>query len=188
MAQWVKDLALPQLRHRFNPWPGNFHVPPLQLGGKKMYPREHWGLEGNEARGRIRHTSVVLSTRTFWKEDTTETQVFFMAIHRSDSLPLSVSLFPPKDALARGKSLPHAPLYPNLCFEGRKMAKKVRELENKRPRSDFTLVTAKCKKRPPSCGKEKKRKPKFLPEKSRSNVSEKSQWLLTTTSYPDGRR
>ena len=27
MIQWVKDLALSLLWHRFDPWPGNFHVP-----------------------------------------------------------------------------------------------------------------------------------------------------------------
>ena len=26
-AQWVKDPALPQLRLRFDPWPGTFHMP-----------------------------------------------------------------------------------------------------------------------------------------------------------------
>ena len=44
-AQWVKDLALPQLpcrlqlRLRFDPWPENFHIPWVSLkkkGKKKM--------------------------------------------------------------------------------------------------------------------------------------------------------
>ena len=43
-AQWVKDLALPQLWRRsqmwlrFNPWPRNFHMPRVQLiKEKKMF-------------------------------------------------------------------------------------------------------------------------------------------------------
>ena len=27
LAQWVKDLALLHLWHRFDPWPGKFHMP-----------------------------------------------------------------------------------------------------------------------------------------------------------------
>ena len=27
LAQWVKDLAMPQLQLRFDPQPGNFHMP-----------------------------------------------------------------------------------------------------------------------------------------------------------------
>ena len=42
MAQWVKDpvLSRPQLRsllwHRFDPWPGNFHMPQAQPKRKKQ--------------------------------------------------------------------------------------------------------------------------------------------------------
>ena len=45
MAQWVKDLALSLLWlqsllwHRFDPWPGNFHMP-LAWPGKKKIERE----------------------------------------------------------------------------------------------------------------------------------------------------
>ena len=35
VAQWVKDLALPQLWCGFNPWPGNFHV--LRVQPQKLY-------------------------------------------------------------------------------------------------------------------------------------------------------
>ena len=41
MAQWVKDPELPQLWHRsqlwlrFDPWPGNFHMPWVQPEKKK---------------------------------------------------------------------------------------------------------------------------------------------------------
>lgn len=34
-AQQVKDLALLQLQLRFNPWPGNFHMPQVQEGKEK---------------------------------------------------------------------------------------------------------------------------------------------------------
>ena len=34
-AQWIKDLILPQLPLRFNPWPGNFYMPHLWLKEKK---------------------------------------------------------------------------------------------------------------------------------------------------------
>ena len=42
MAQWVKDLVLPQLWHRpqlwlwFDPWPGNFHMLQMQPEKKKL--------------------------------------------------------------------------------------------------------------------------------------------------------
>ena len=41
MIQWVKDLALSLLWHRFDPWPGNFHVPQAE---PKKNPKHtaHW--------------------------------------------------------------------------------------------------------------------------------------------------
>ena len=34
-VQWIKDPALPQLWLKFNPWPGNFHMPWVRLKKKK---------------------------------------------------------------------------------------------------------------------------------------------------------
>ena len=48
MMQWVKDPVLPQLwcrlqlQLRINPWPGNFHVPWVQL--KKKRKTQSWFL------------------------------------------------------------------------------------------------------------------------------------------------
>ena len=37
----VKDLALPQLRLKCTPWPGNFHVPWVQLHKIKIKEHKH---------------------------------------------------------------------------------------------------------------------------------------------------
>ena len=41
LVQWIKDPVMPQLQHRFNPWPGNFHV---SWVGPKSRKRK-WHLE-----------------------------------------------------------------------------------------------------------------------------------------------
>ena len=38
-VQWIKDPALPQLWLKFNPWPGNFHMPWVRLKKKKKKMR-----------------------------------------------------------------------------------------------------------------------------------------------------
>ena len=47
-AQWVKALALLQLRFRFNTWPGNFHMPQVWPKKKKEKKKKKQGdiLEG----------------------------------------------------------------------------------------------------------------------------------------------
>ena len=37
MAQWVKYPVLSLLWRRFNPWPGNFHMPQVRPKMKKIY-------------------------------------------------------------------------------------------------------------------------------------------------------
>ena len=61
MAQWVKDVALLQLR--FVPWPGNFHVPP---GQPPKQPTKHTQHKIYHLNYFQMYSSVVLSVFPLW--------------------------------------------------------------------------------------------------------------------------
>ena len=73
MVQWVKDLVLPQLRHRlklwlrFDPWPGNFHMQPKKK--KKKIAFIHFTHIRGRGRRHIFITSEkVLSDKTYLRD------------------------------------------------------------------------------------------------------------------------
>ena len=65
VAKWVKVLALPQLwqrlhlRLRFNPWPGNFHMP--SVWPKK--PKKSWGCTGKSGGKLTNQTGKIFKIR-----------------------------------------------------------------------------------------------------------------------------